>query len=234
MLSVQERLSLATEPIAGAAWQWACMLRAATVGRVVSFDAAKQTCVVQPLIQELVLLPPPSNPQNPSPGVTQNIPTPVTIAPIQDVPIFMLRVPGWSITLPVTAGAECLLIHPDNCIDAWWQNSGIQPPVDRRRHDLSDAIAFFGPWSQPKVLSNYSVDSMQLRSDDRSVLIDLADGQVTVTAPVVKIANGGSALPLVNDNFYQWFVSTFMPAVQYVSSEPAPPSNPETTILEAQ
>ncbi len=235
MISIQERLALPTEPIAGAAWQWMCMLRCATPGRVVSFDAVKQTCVVQPLIQEMILLPPPTTQQNPAPGVTQNIPTPVTIEPIQDVPIFMLRVPGWSITLPVVEGTECLLLFADSCIDGWWETGKLAPPYDRRRHDLSDAFALFGPWSQPNVLSGYSTNSLQIRSDDQTVMVELAAGRVTIIAPDVEVKQmGGTTLPLVNHNFYQWFTTVFMPSVQYVTTAPALPPNPETTVLEAQ
>jgi len=163
------------------------MLRSSIPGIVVSFDPVKQTCVVQPAIQEIVLLPPPITPKNLKPGTTQNIPTSVTIEPIQDVPICMMRVPGWSITLPITKGTECLLIFSDTCIDGWWQNSGVNAPYDRRRHDLSDAIALFGPWSQPNVLSNYSTSSMQIRSDDETVVIDLSSTGIILTAPNVKI-----------------------------------------------
>lgn len=196
MISIQERLGLPTEPIAGAAWQWSCMLRSSIPGIVVSFDSIKQTCVVQPAIQEIVLLPPPATPTNLTPGTTQNIPTSVTIAPIQDVPICMMRVPGWSITLPITKGTECLLIFSDTCIDGWWQNGGVNAPYDRRRHDLSDAIALFGPWSQPNTLSNYSTSSMQIRSDDETVVIDLASTGITLTAPTVKI-NATSTVDIV-------------------------------------
>lgn len=251
MLSIQERLGIPTEPIAGAAWQWMCMLRCATVGKVVSFDADAQTCVVQPVTQETVLLPPPATPQNPSPGVTQNIPTAVSISPIQDVPIFMMRVPGWSMTLPITAGTECLLIHPDNCIDGWWQSGQISPQLDRRRHDLSDAIAFFGPWSQPNKLANYSTTSMQLRSDDQTVVVDLAVGQITITAPTVAvnatkvvnvtapavktIASGGTAQPLVNQTWLTWYETNIQPfLVEKGYIGPVMPTGSATTVFEAE
>lgn len=235
MFSIQERLALLSEPIEGAAWQWACMLRVAIPGIVVSYDPVRQTCVVQPTIQELVLLPPPATPQVPNPGTTQNIPTNVTINPVQDVIPIMMRVPGWSITFPITPGTECLLIFADACVDGWWQNGGINPQYDRRRHDLSDAFALFGPWSQPNKLNNYSQSSMQIRSDDLTVVIDLAPGKITITAPEVNVEqSGGTPLALVNDNFYKWFVDTYMPAVQYVTTQPPPPADPETTVLKGQ
>jgi hypothetical protein len=236
MLSIQERLSIHTEPITGAAWQWACMLRSSIPGIVVSFDSDKQTCVVQPAIQEIMLQPPPATSNNPSPGSSQNIPTAVTIDPIQDVPISMLRVPGWSITLPITKGTECLLIFSDMCIDGWWQNGGVNAQYDRRRHDLSDAIALFGPWSQPNVLTDYSTDSLQIRSDDKSVLIDLKIGQATVQAPIVKIQQaGGTPVPVVSNPFYTWFIANALPwMISKGYAGPAPPTTSVTTVLEAQ
>lgn len=236
MFSIQERLGLPTEPIDGAAWQWACALRSSIPGIVVSFDPVKQTCVVQPSTQEIVLLPPPSTPQNPSPGTTQNIPTSVSIEPIQDVPIIMMRVPGWSITFPITPGTECLLIFSDMCIDGWWQNGGVNAQYDRRRHDLSDAIALFGPWSQPNVLSDYSTNSLQIRSDDKSILIDLTSGQITIQAPAVQILeNGGTPLAVVSKPFLDWVTTTLLPALASHSITVAtPPSNSLTTVLKAQ
>lgn len=236
MLSIQERLGLHTEAIEGKAWQWACMLRCATPGIVVSFDPDKQTCVVQPAIQELVLKPPPATPQTPNPGTTQNIPVSETIAPIQDVPIMMMRVPGWSITFPITEGTECLLIFADMCIDGWWQNGGVNPQYDRRRHDLSDAFALFGPWSQPNVLSDYSTSSLQIRSDDQTVLIDLADTVATVQAPnVIVKQQGGAATPVVTQAFFEWFITNiypFLTGLGYLG--PPAPVDSLTTVLEAQ
>lgn len=236
MLSIQERLGLKTEPIEGALYQWACMLRSATPGIVVSFDPVKQTCVVQPVIQEIILLPPPATSQNPTPGTTQNIPTSITIEPIQDVPIVMMRVPGWSITLPITAGTECLLIFNDSCIDGWYESGQVSAQYDRRRHDLSDAMALFGPWSQPNVLDNYSTSSMQIRSDDQTVIIDLALGQITINAPSVKInATLGIPLPLMSQNFLTWFIANIEPfLVSKGYAGPPPPLNSVTTILEAE
>lgn len=233
MLSIQERLSIHTEPIEGAAWQWLCALRSATPGIVVSFDPDKQTCVVQIATQEVVLKPPPNAP---SPASIQNIPVSETIQPLQDVPIIMMRVPGWAITFPITPGTECLLIFADACIDGWWQNGGINPQYDRRRHDLSDAFALFGPWSQPNVLSNYSTSSMQIRSDDQTVLIDLAPGVATVQAPLVKVqAQGGTPIPLVNELLYSWVIGPLITALASAGiTVTPPPTTSVTTVLEAQ
>ncbi len=183
MLSIQERLALFTEPIEGSAWQWACMLRVAIPGKVVSFDAAnRQTCVVQPTIQEMILVPPPGGTSS-----SQNIPTSTAIKPIQDVIPIMMRVPGWSITFPIVEGTECLLIFADMCVDGWWQNGGVQPQYDRRRHDLSDAFALFGPWSQPNKIANYSTSSLQIRSDDQNTMIELSPNVINIKAQTINL-----------------------------------------------
>ena len=236
MISIQERLGLHTEPIEGAAWQWSCMLRSSIPGKVVSFDPVKQTCVVQPIIQELMLTPPPSTSQNPSPGSSQNIPTAVTIAPIQDVLIMMMRVPGWSITLPIVVGTECLLVFSDTCIDGWWLTGAISPPYDRRRHDLSDAIALFGPWSQPNVLPNYSTASMQIRSDDQLTVIDLSSTGILITAPsVIAKQSGGTPAPVMTQSFLTWYQSNIKPfLVSKGYAGPDPPATSVTSVFGAQ
>lgn len=236
MLSIQERLGVKTEPVAGAAWQWSCALRSSIPAIVKSFDPVKQTVVAQPAIQEVVLLPPPATPQNPSPGSSQNIPTSVSIEPIQDVPIMMMRVPGWSITFPIVEGTECLLIFSDMCIDGWWQNSGVNAQFDRRRHDLSDAVALFGPWSQPNVLSDYSTDSVQIRSDDKSVMIDLTSGQITIQASAINILeDGGTPLAVVSKPFLDWVTASLLPALaSHGITVTAPPITSLTTVLKAQ
>lgn len=60
---------------------------------------------------------------------------------ISDIPlVYPSSQNGFSITFPVQVGDECLLIFADTCIDAWWQNGGIQSQFEERRHDLSDAF----------------------------------------------------------------------------------------------
>src|SRR6185312_3051567 len=96
-------------------------------------------------------------------------------------------VPGWSITFPISVGTECLLIFADMCIDGWWQSGNISSQLDRRRHDLSDAFALFGPWSQPNKISNYSTSSLQIRSDDQATLIELAPNVINIKADTITI-----------------------------------------------
>jgi len=115
---------------------------------------------------------------------------------MDDVPVVVYGAGGWSVTIPIQPGDECLAVFSDSCLDAWLQNGAAigsdglvqsQVPMSPRRHNLSDAIAIFGLRSTPNGLSDYSLDSMQLRNKDGSVVIDLADDQVTITAPTVSV-----------------------------------------------
>jgi hypothetical protein len=127
--------------------------------------------------------------------------------------------------------------------------SGSQIQLEVRRHHVHDCGFLPGMYSQNNVLANYSTDSLQIRSDDGDTVIDVAEAGVTVTGgtvtvngstavavngPTITAANGGPALPLVNDNFYQWFIDTFMPSVTYKAAQPTPPTDPETTVLKGQ
>lgn len=92
---------------------------------------------------------------------------------LQDVPVMFTRGGGCTITHPIKKGDECFVVFADRCIDVWWQNGGIQPPFDNRKHDLSDAFAFFAPQSQPNRVQNISTDALQIRTDDGDSFIEL-------------------------------------------------------------
>jgi hypothetical protein len=238
MFSIPERLGLQSEAIKGHAWQWACMLRCAIPGIVVDFDPVLQTCSVQVAVQERILVPQPPDTTQPDPVIGFNIPQDVPIDVLQQVPIVVPHVNGWSMTLPITPGTECLLVFADMCIDGWWDTGKVLPQYDRRRHDLSDAFAIFGPWSQPfaKNITDYSTTSVQLRSDDLTVLIDLAPGAVTIQAPIVNIAGmGGTPKPLINSDLITWITGTLIPALAGHGIMVAPPpATVVTTVVKGE
>ncbi|HAW2832189.1 TPA: translation initiation factor IF-2 [Escherichia coli] len=150
-------------------------LRVAMPGIVQSFDPDAVTAVVQPAIRG----------QEPSPdGGSQSTVLPLLV----DVPVLFPRGGGCTLTFPVSAGDECLVVFADRCIDFWWQNGGIQEPVDTRLHDLSDAFCIVGPQSQAEKISGISTDAVQLRTDDGTSFIELSrGGGVTITSTQVTI-----------------------------------------------
>lgn len=150
--------------------------RVAVPGIIQSFNATHQTATVQVALREKIV--------NPHAGGTQD----VTIPPLQDVPVVLPRGGGYTLTFPINTGDECLLIFADMCIDTWWQSGGVQNQFEKRRHDLSDAFCIPGPWNQQRLLANYSASSVQVRSDDGSVYLDLSMSGIILTAPLVVVS----------------------------------------------
>lgn len=187
-LDLDERLNSSITQWKRAAASLSRALRVAVPCVVVSFDEDAQTVTVQPTTTEQTLL--------------AGILTPVALPQLTDVPIQMQRAGGFTLTMPITAGDECYVVFADTCIDAWLQSGGTQNnQILERRHSLADGIAMFGPWSQKRVLAEYSTTSAQLRSDDGTVVIDVAANAVTVTAPTVTVNASTSAMvtaPTVN------------------------------------
>ncbi|NHB94369.1 phage baseplate assembly protein V [Photorhabdus cinerea] len=160
-------------------------LRVAMPGIIQSFNAEAATCVVQPAIKSGI-----ADPEGKA--------TSVSLPLLVDVPVIFPRGGGVTLTFPVKAGDECLVIFADRCIDFWWQSGGVQEPADQRQHDLSDAFAIVGPQSQSKRISGISTNTAQLRSDDGAAYIELDPGShnVTVVTPakLIATANGGTEI----------------------------------------
>lgn len=141
-------------------------------GIIQSFDPDAVTAVVQPAIKGA---------EKDESGAEVSVNLPLLV----DVPVVFPRGGGCTLTFPVKAGDECLVIFADRCIDFWWQSGGVQEPVDDRMHDLSDAFCIVGPQSQAKNISGISTSAVELRSDDGETKLSLnpANGAINGTAP---------------------------------------------------
>ena len=123
---------------------------------------------------------------------------PVQLPLIYNVPVVIPRGGGFSVTMPFAQGDECAVIFSDMGFDLWWARGGVQDQIEARRHDLTDAICIPGPWSQPRAIPDYSTSSMQIRSDDGNVYIELTPGDninIFATGSVTISANGKRRLP---------------------------------------
>ncbi|ATC08449.1 TPA: translation initiation factor IF-2 [Escherichia coli] len=159
-------------------------IRVALPGIVQSFDPDAVTAVVQPAIRSVET-------DNDGNRVTKNYPL------LVDVPVVFPRGGGCTLTFPVKAGDECLVVFADRCIDFWWQSGGIQETVDDRMHDLSDAFAIVGPQSQAQKISGISTSAAQLRTDDGAAFVEVAAGHnITVQTPgqLTATAEGGTTI----------------------------------------
>jgi protein gp138 len=140
--------------------------------RVQSFNAAKATVVAQPTIQPQV---------RQTDGTWKSVTLPVCT----DCPVIFPSGGGMTLTFPLAAGDEGLLVFASRCIDAWWQQSGVQAQATTRMHDLSDGLFIPGGFSVPRVPANIPTNAVELRNADRSARIRVrADtGAVTIVSP---------------------------------------------------
>ncbi|EOH6248394.1 Gp138 family membrane-puncturing spike protein [Klebsiella pneumoniae] len=147
-------------------------MRVSMPGIIQSFDPDAVTAVVQPAIKGA---------EKDESGAEVSVNLPLLV----DVPVVFPRGGGCTLTFPVKAGDECLVIFADRCIDFWWQSGGVQEPVDERMHDLSDAFCIVGPQSQAKKIGGISTSAVELRSDDGETKLSLnpASGTINGTAP---------------------------------------------------
>ena len=147
--------------------------RVAVPGIVVSFNSQNQTAVIQPALKESIN------------GESVQLPQ------LLDVPVQFPRAGGYCLTLPVKAGDECLVVFADMCIDGWWQSGGVQSQTEKRRHDLSDAIAIMGITSVPKAVSDYSGNTLQVRNESGEAYLEISGNTITIRADnlIVDVKN---------------------------------------------
>lgn len=150
-------------------------------GTIVSYNPTTMTAVVQPALQVI---------HTQIDGTRQ----PTTITTISDVPVMFPGGGSHLLTFPVTAGDDCLIVFAERSIDNWFAHGGTQQPSDWRMHDINDAFVLVGTRSQPNVPGGgssrsgtpVSATSVQLRSDDGTMVVDLnpATNKITMTAPM--------------------------------------------------
>lgn len=104
---------------------------------------------------------------------------------LQSVPFIVLGGGSSSLTFPISAGDNCLLLFCDFEIDRWWESGEAQPSNYQRRHDISDAFAIIGVHSMVDLLKGYS-QYVELKYNDSSKItvgesIDLTNEQTNVS-----------------------------------------------------
>ncbi|MBE0151510.1 hypothetical protein FOT80_19135 [Serratia fonticola] len=154
-------------------------LRVCLPGIIQSFNPQDVTCVVQLAING------------------QDGDSSIMLPLIPDLPVVFPRGGGVTLTFPIAAGDDCMVVFCDRRIDFWWQNGGVQEAVATRQHDLSDAFVIVGPQSQTQKISDISTTAAQLRSDDGNTVIGInpTSGAISGTAPGGFDLNGLKILP---------------------------------------
>lgn len=180
MIKISERIKDSIESEKRALDAFSADLRVAAPGIIRSVDYERQTCTVQLAIRERM-------------NHDGNLEW-ADIPLLPDVPLFVNSGGGYCLTLPVQPGDDCLVVFGDCCMDAWWQNGGVQNQVEKRRHDLSDGFAIVGFRSQPGKVSGYSSGSAQLRNASGSAYIEISGDSININAPSISIGGGGTSI----------------------------------------
>ena len=94
-----------------------------------SYDAAKGTVECQPAIREKII------------NQNENIEY-LNLPLLINVPVAFPSNNEYSVTFPLKTGDECLVFFSDLSIDNFWEKGDVQNPIEDRRHDLSDGIAY--------------------------------------------------------------------------------------------
>jgi len=186
MITIAERLALKEEALERKFDNFAFELRCCSPGIIESFDEEKQTVRVQLAIKEYIKCGAKEFIEEHKDNVAA-IPVPILV----DVPICIPSAGGFSLTLPIEPGDECLVVFGDTCMDNWWEFGCSEtdlfplgePATQKslRRHNLSDGFAILGVKSQPKIIENYSTDAMELRNEDGVNKISLSGEALTLT-----------------------------------------------------
>lgn len=147
-------------------------------GIVTAVNLDEMTCSVQLAIQATIQF---------EDGTTQSVNMPLLI----HTPIVFPSAGGFTITLPIKANDEVLVVFACRCIDAWWQSGGVQSAMESRMHDISDGFVIPGPKSVPKKISGISTTALQIRNDAGTSYIEIAaNGSIKIVAPVGLTVQG--------------------------------------------
>jgi protein gp138/GpV-like protein with Apex motif len=155
-------------------------INCARPGIVQSFNSGNATAIVQIAQQQVTSVSP------------AGVRTLAAFSPLVEVPVYTMGGGGVTVTFPIAAGDECIVLFCDREIDNWLQSGGTDTaPTTPRLHDLADGIALVGIRSFPRSLSGYSANSAQLRSDDGTVTIDLnpSTQKISLISPTEILLN---------------------------------------------
>lgn len=155
---------------------WQAKLWTALPARITKYSPDAMTCECQPVLQALLL-------------DRSGFETWVTLPLLVDVPVMFPGAGGFTLTFPVVAGDEVLVVFSSRCIDAWWQSGGVQQQAELRMHDLSDGFAVLGARNQTRLVPSINTTAVQLRNDAGDAFVEIAaDASISATTPTTVTA----------------------------------------------
>lgn len=111
---------------------------------------------------------------------------------VLDVPILYYGAGDFVVTHAPQVGDVCLLIAGDRSLSRWKLSGGVVDPAERRRHDLTDSVAFFGlnHFSGAYPLVKSGID---IRTRDGQTSLNLTAGNLALSiggAPIFTASAG--------------------------------------------
>lgn len=138
-----------------------------------SYDAAKGTVECQPVIRERII------------NQNENIEY-LNLPLLINVPVAFPSNNEYSVTFPLKTGDECLVFFSDLSIDNFWEKGDVQNPIEDRRHDLSDGIAY--PCNLSLTKNRRTKSGLFLSSSSASILVD-SDVTFTCTFGSISVSD---------------------------------------------
>jgi hypothetical protein len=179
------------------------------IGTIQSFDPAKQTATATINYKKTIY-------RLGSDGIY--VPVLFDYPILTDCPVQIVGGGNAALTMPITAGDECLISFNDRDLDNWFQGANGAPVASTRQHHFADAIIFVGINSMANVLSAYDPIRAVLRN---------GDAMVGVGTSLVKIANSDFTLNgILQDIMTQ--LGDLCTAIQALTVTCATPGNPSS------
>lgn len=154
------------------------LLRTAQPAVVISFNETQNTVHVQPSLM----------------GKQANRDA-KPLPELLDVPVSFYGAGGYVITHKPQAGDVCLLVASDRSLSRWKQAGGVIDPGERRRHNLTDSVAFFGLNHFAAAYQNIK-DGIDIRTRDGLTSLNLKQTELALTingAPIFTAMAGSVA-----------------------------------------
>lgn len=153
----------------------------AVPARVESYDAARQSCSVKPLLKDF-------HRARDGARVVDDVPV------ISDVPVMFLGGNGFEVIFPIAKGDTVMLLFSERSLDVWLSKGGDVDPIDVRRHALSDAVAI--PGLQSFASPRSAVTDPTIRDSTGNKIEFLGTGGVKVTGAGTTVEMKATGLAL--------------------------------------
>ncbi|NJR73231.1 MAG: hypothetical protein HC773_05165 [Scytonema sp. CRU_2_7] len=137
-------------------------------GRFEKYDYKTQSAQVKPLIKKVYL-----------DGSVLVLPV------IASVPVIFPRTAQSGITFPINKGDKCLILFTERSLERWRLSGNDSEPGDRRRYDLSDAVAIPGLFSLVETNIQSNNEDLEIHHKEQKVTIK-SNGDIQIGVDSIK------------------------------------------------